>query len=193
MTPPPNASHSNDPVELPEQNTLRKIRSPNNPTPLSHTRKASDNYYEDVDPRFAPPEPTPQPDPRRLPQHNQPSHAVPSNLVPGLSSTHASRPHVVHAETNREVSDDYEELPSGARSPASDHSNMTSISQRGINPNWRPGSTDGHGRLGVPHRRPVQEQRAIILDANPEFEVPVRGAAGSRAPHTGPVEMGQAF
>ena len=94
----------------------------------------------------------------------------------------------------------------GTRSPAeSDISNYTSISQRGINPNWRPGSEEGRGAMmlgvgGVPNRKPLpgqqygqplphpsqmhhqqqqqQQQRTDILQENPDFELPAGGSGG---------------
>lgn len=81
-----------------------------------------------------------------------------------------------------EPSTSYESIPEGARSHASDASNFTSISQRGINPNWRPPSGPlGAGMGGMLDRRPVQRD---VLQTNPDFELPagVRGARmlGSR-------------
>ena len=90
-------------------------------------------------------------------------------------------------------SESYDALPEGQRSPASDHSEMTSISQRGVNPNWRPGSTDVLGRLEVPQRRmqQQQQQRDVLLNTNPNFELRSHGATGGRMPP--PAGMGQAF
>lgn len=69
-------------------------------------------------------------------------------------------------------------LPEGARSPAiSESSHYTSISQRGINPNWQPGQ---------PYAAPQQQQmrRDVLLGANPDFVVPGagpgRGGMGGR-------------
>lgn len=90
-----------------------------------------------------------------------------------------------------EPSTSYDSIPDGARSHASDASNYTSISQRGINPNWSsPSGPPGVGMGGVPDRRPVQRD---ILQTNPDFELPatVRGGrmlgtrggrGGGRAP-----------
>lgn len=96
-------------------------------------------------------------------------------------------------------SSSYDDIADGQRSPASDNSNMTSISQRGINPNWTMGPNDPHGRLGVPSdRRAVQRQRDVLLDSNPDFGVPPqrqRGGSGSRmvAPAIRSQQQGQAF
>ena len=163
----------NDPVELPVQNTLRKPPSNTHPSePLVHTRNhSSDQYYEDVDPRFAQPSP-PEPilDTRNATQATQSNTTVPSTLMPGLIAS--TQPIVEHSGEIVDPMSSYEDIPDGQRSPASDHSNMTSISQRGINPNWQPG--EQQGRLGVPPRRPVQQQRDMLLDSNPDFGLPVR-------------------
>ena len=185
--------NDSDPVELPTQNTLRKNQSRSGPGGSGHARKASDNYYEDVDPRFANdsdevPE-TALPTPRTI--QTQSSQAMPSSLMPGPSSNIPNLP--PPRPQHLEIQDSYEDIADGQRSPASDHSNMTSISQRGVNPNWRPGSTDGHVRADNNPLRQVHEQRGALLDSNPDFEVPVRGDAGSRLAHLHPTQMGQAF
>ena len=138
------------PVELPEQTASRKPAKPlTGPSTLNasaHGRnQSSDNYYEDVDPRFADPSP-PSAVPRTAAQ-------MPTPLV--VASSHPI-PHEQAAELV-DPSSSYEDLPDGQRSPGSDHSNMTSISQRGVNPAWRPGDPPQQGgRLGVPGgRKPV--------------------------------------
>ncbi|EQB59063.1 hypothetical protein CGLO_00599 [Colletotrichum gloeosporioides Cg-14] len=51
----------------------------------------------------------------------------------------------------------------------SDRSNFTSISQRGINPRWNPPAPYGQG----PPRRPPQQRRQdMLLNNNPDFELP---------------------
>ncbi len=181
-----------DPIELPEHNTLRNHRSPPQPQAPSHRRTASDNYYEDVAPQFV----SPIDDAHHLTQatqQTQSSHAVPSSLMPGLSSATPSYPMVEHYGEIIDPSESYDALPEGQRSPASDNSEMTSISQRGVNPNWRPGSTDALGRLEVPQRRAQQQQqkRDMLLNTNPDFELHARAGNGGRMPP--PVGMGQAF
>jgi len=64
----------------------------------------------------------------------------------------------------------------------------TSISQRGVNPAWRPPPGQGYGRGigGVPNRRPVQPPD--VLMGNPDFELPggargeFRGVRGGKVP-----------
>ncbi|KAL7938239.1 SUR7/PalI family domain-containing protein [Trichoderma chlorosporum] len=125
------------PLVAPLANTQR------GPTP-DHSRspapaasvKDKGGYYEDVDPRF---DQTPHTPPRR-------------QTPPALHLQEAG----------------YEDVPGGAdgtRSPAeSEHSNFTSISQRGINPQWSP-------QPPMPQRRPVQQRHDMILD-NPDFRLP---------------------
>lgn len=64
----------------------------------------------------------------------------------------------------------------GALSPAeSERSNLTSISQRGVNPRWNPNAAPMPGyHQGVPPRRAVQQQQIrqdMLLD-NPDFQLP---------------------
>ena len=79
---------------------------------------------------------------------------------------------------------------------------MTSISQRGVNPNWKPGpeAYRGQTNLGVPPRRRVgqqqqqaQQQRDVVLQSNPDFELGALGpsASGGRIPPH--MMQGQAF
>ena len=134
----------------------------------------SDIYYEDVDPRFAPPEPMPPP-------HPQPQ-VMPRILTPGgrnYDDPHAPIPQQANVVGNN-GNNSYEDLP-GARSPAeSETSNFTSVSQRGVNPNWRPGyGPDNFNSLG-PGQRPAARQqqmrRDVLLAGNPDFELPGMGA-----------------
>lgn len=133
----------------------RKNPSPNNaaeppspseyapqPPPTAHRRTASsDNYYEDIDPRFREPE----------------NPAVPRALTPGNNQTPPT-------------DNPYEDIPEGSRSPAaSEASHFTSVSQRGVNPNWRPGQADVNM---MPGRRMQQQRRDVLLGNNPDFEVP---------------------
>ena len=152
-----------DPIELPEQNTIRKARSNTGPSTLNaaaHGRKqSSDNYYEDVDPRFASPSP-----PTTAINTQQASGPMPAALIAGPQ--HLPVEH--HAELV-DPSSSYEDIPDGQRSPASDHSNMTSISQRGVNPAWHPGDPPQQGgRLGVPGgRKPVGQPPTLQREVAP--------------------------
>ncbi|KAK1255979.1 hypothetical protein MKX07_008238 [Trichoderma sp. CBMAI-0711] len=134
--------------------------SPRGPTPnmsgmaapvVDANRKG--DYYEDVDPRFDQTVYTP-------PRRQTPPPPLQLNAV------------------------DYEDIrgpASGTRSPAeSEHSNFTSISQRGINPQWSP-------QPPVPQRRPVQQRHDMILD-NPDFKLP-GGRATAAGKRRGPGMM----
>lgn len=112
------------------------------------------SYVEDVDPRFA-----------------EPSVVAP----PSFRST--PPPQVLDTDQT------YDSIPEGARSPAlSEHSNFTSISQRGINPRWpgnQPAFQGGMG-AGIPERRPMPQPQLnnILLDSNPDFQLPGSRTAG---------------
>lgn len=111
------------------------------------------SYVEDVDPRFA----------------------EPSVVAPPLFRS--TPPTVIDTDET------YDSIPEGARSPAlSEHSNFTSISQRGINPRWpgnQPAFEGGMG-MGIPERRPVPQPQLnnILLDGNPDFQLPGSRTAG---------------
>ncbi|KAK5114636.1 hypothetical protein LTR62_002209 [Meristemomyces frigidus] len=81
----------------------------------------------------------------------------------------------------------YENLPLGARSPGegSEASHFTSISQRPVNPNWRPqgpqGSAYGGSMMGPPPSSASAAQRRredVILNANPDFALPGMSPVG---------------
>ncbi|MCJ1228162.1 hypothetical protein MMC12_004823 [Toensbergia leucococca] len=172
------ASSRNSPVELPTQQPNLSPR--NQQKSPSHARiNSADNYYEDVDPRFADPEPLPQ-------STNQ----VHSSLMPGHLHDQQQPYSRGTSPSHLNPSSSYDSIQEGARSPAaSDGSQFTSVSQRGVNPDWRPppNQVPGMGMGGVPNRRPVQQQRDV-LSQNPDFEIPGlgrgsgRGARGGRIP-----------
>lgn len=131
---------------------LRPAGSPHPDLPTKET-----SYIEDIDPRFAEP--------------------------PVVAPVHRPTPPPV-IDTNHP----YDSIPEGARSPAeSEHSTFTSISQRGINPRW-PGNPPPMmggpmgGYPGMPARRPVPQLNNVLLDNNPDFQLP--GARG-RGPRGG--------
>ena len=156
--------------------------SPVNPS--SHVRtNSSGNYYEDVDPRFTDSSPPP----------SHPVPPIPRSLTPGGGNAQElpSQSSNIHPPLpgRMESSNSYEAMQEGARSPTvSDTSNYTSISQRGVNSNWRsPPPADGApgmGIGGIPNRRPIQQQQqqqqqqpTDVLHTNPDFELsrgPVR-------------------
>ncbi|KAF2477296.1 pali-domain-containing protein [Lindgomyces ingoldianus] len=174
QTLPTNSSNSrglspiqDSPVELPAQ--LSTIGVPNNDP-------RSSNYYEDVDPQFA------------EPVNSKPAQArLPSALVPGgLASSNPNRLNISNPSLNTSDpalrrNSSYEDIPDGSRSPAaSEASHFTSVSQRGINPNWRPpppgmGGPPIPGQYGPYNARRPMRQEDVILEANaanPDFAVP---------------------
>lgn len=89
----------------------------------------------------------------------------------------------------------YDTLPAGARSPGegSEASHFTSISQRPVNPNWRPGygpapPGSGPGGAGMSSASAVQRRRDdLVLNANPDFALPGMAPGGRRGgPMRGP-------
>lgn len=144
------------------------LSPPMQQAPMQQTRKranSSDNYYEDVDPRFAE-------QPVAAPPAIEPSQFS----APGYPPNNKLRPIQTNAPRQLDGSSSYEDLQSGARSPAeSDRSNFTSVSQRGVNPRWN----DGPGYAPMPNRRPVPPQNDILLNSNPDFQLSGgRGGAG---------------
>ncbi|KAI9050438.1 hypothetical protein LZ554_005602 [Drepanopeziza brunnea f. sp. 'monogermtubi'] len=126
---------------------------------------SGDHYYEDVDPRFA---------------EEPPTAPVPRLLSPGYGSRGPARyPNQnlrpVPPISNVDGSSSYEDLAPGARSPAeSDRSTFTSVSQRGVNPRWN----SGPGYAPMPTRRPAPQRNDLLLNSNPDFQLP--GNRGGR-------------
>jgi hypothetical protein len=160
------------PVELPAQ-----LAFPG--APLATHRESSSDYYEDVDPRFAEPvrsNPPPMP-PARMPGgYAQQNTSNPSFLQapPQLFTNNNSDPNLPRTSS-------YDDLPEGSRSPvASEASHFTSVSQRPVNPNWRPemgapaGQFAPYGNPGGPPRRPMRQEDAILeaSAANPDVAIP---------------------
>jgi len=193
------------------------------------------DYYEDIDPRFAEPPAHTQTQPAIQP-------ALPSALqagvytayVPGRNLTPPSRedspagylqpnnnnhPHShLHSNPNlRQVINlegSYEDLPSGNRSPAmSTSSHFTSISQRGVNPNWKPAPGEMPSGIGPPppmmkgrmnnsnnnnnmmntnmsDRQAQALAQQTLLAGNPDFEIPGVGPMGPRVQQRGGMGMG---
>ncbi|KAL9025484.1 MAG: hypothetical protein Q9196_005700 [Gyalolechia fulgens] len=151
-----------------------------------HNRyNSADNYYEDVDPRFAEPSESYRP--------MQSNSHLPPALTAGFHPQPPPRGVMEHSSTQNnpylQPSNSYDSMPenthdSGARSPAvSDGSNYTSISQRDINPQWRPSPAQAMGTGGVPNRNPIgQQQRGpnVLLHSNPDFELSAQGGRAGR-------------
>lgn len=133
-----------------------------------------DNYYEDVDQRFAsssaeqlaqypPRDPSYAPNPPAA-AAPPPSRGAGPRLDPRAGGMGYDGAYDAHTQ-------------SGARSPAaeSDGTDFTSVSQRGINPRW-PGDP-------MPTRRVNQQVAArkndLLLNSNPDFSLPTgRGGHG---------------
>ncbi len=172
------------PVEMPAQ--ISQVGGPN------RVERSSD-YYEDVDPRFA--EPAQAQAPLPLPSSLMPGGFAPPN--PGFLSTGNS------SDTNLPRNSSYDDLPGGARSPAtSEASHFTSVSQRPVNPNWRPemGAAAGQFAPFAPGQRRPMRQEDVILEANaanPDFMIPGanrgrgrgRGGPGGGRGRGGPMMM----
>lgn len=115
-----------------------------------------------------------------------------------LSSTSASPQRALSQADSDITSPQYpsgylEPIPDGARSPgeASESSHFTSVSQRGVNPNWRPGpggppghfhglaAYQGVGNSGVSSASAAMRRKEdVILSANPDFSLPGVGLPG---------------
>lgn len=158
---------------------------------------ASSRYSQDESAAYVPPRQAWAQGPgRNSPRMPSPLHIpqrpgdMPATSGPAQPSTAAggayyedvdprfAEPAVPRADPNT-----YDELAqSGARSPAiSEHSTFTSVSQRGVNPRWKPGP----GAPGMPGqqipRRPVNRNEVNILNSNPDFQLPGgRGAPAGR-------------
>jgi len=167
------------------------------PQSARHHRTDSEPYYEDVDPRFAteqqppiaaaPRSPVPHaltPGPRMGGQQQQPDpyrgDYPQQHLHPNSGSGNF---HPADSGSSLDRDSSYENIAEGARSPAgSDASQFTSVSQRGVNPNWRPppggpgGMGGGYGSGPNPQRR----RDDMILGANPDFALPGSGGRGGR-------------
>ncbi|EGX52935.1 hypothetical protein AOL_s00007g271 [Orbilia oligospora ATCC 24927] len=171
------------PVELP---TTTSPPQPVHPSSPPRPRRSQD-YYEDVDPRFDNP-----PNPTAIPAILTPGYTPPPTMAlaeypPDARGERGAPPPQREPRSNnvayQDPSGSYEELQPGQRSPAmSTSSHFTSISQRGVNPRWQ-----GEGAPNLPNRdprRPPRQQDQILAN-NPDFELPrvgggVGGGGGGR-------------
>jgi hypothetical protein len=110
------------------------------------------------------------------------------NLI--TPSDPSSEPPSFSNNNSTKDSSSQENLPDGARSPgggserASEASHFTSISERPVNPNWRPPSVSGRSGAGSayggggPGPATAQRRREdVILAGNPDFSIPGMGPA----------------
>lgn len=154
-------NQTSKPVELP----------PSEPT---HKRgDSNDNYYEDVDPRFA------DPTPAQISPPSVPAIQIPGNSLENHDPNSHLQPNPLSNLDGNNSYNSLEELQSGQRSPAeSERSNFTSVSQRGINPRWN-GGASGYGRPPMPNRRVAPRREDVLLNDNPNFALPMgRGGRG---------------
>jgi hypothetical protein len=177
------------PGEYPQPSSAR--RSPprviqnSTPPPQRARVNSGDNYYEDVDARFAPYEQEATAPPPTAGMAPPPSTGLPmpTSLMPGTATLPIPRPHPLEQQRS------YDSTQEG---PESEASNFTSVSQRGVNPNWDGGGYRGGGGPGdyayggVPRRGPPQGQRDFGLSNNPDFEVPGVGPARRGGRMAGP-------
>jgi hypothetical protein len=141
---------------------------------------ASDNYVEDIDPQFESPAIAP---------------TIPTSLMPGPQppdQTANPPPPNAYLQPSSDPfpSDSYggssDSTNDDQRSPvASESSHYTSVSQRGVNPNWRP-------PLGPAQRPPPgPSKNDILLNTNPDFTLPGVGPGrGGRGGYRGGREIG---
>jgi hypothetical protein len=175
------------PVEMPAQ--LSQVGGFVPPQHVhSNSIERSSDYYEDVDPKFAEPRPNPPPMPSSLMPGGMPgAYSSSSNLL-GVNGQQPPPPQL--SDPNLPRTSSYDDLPDGSRSPAaSEASHFTSVSQRPVNPAWRPemGAAAGNfGPYGGPGNgrggRPMRPED-VILDANaanPDFAIPGVGMGRGR-------------
>ena len=160
---------------LPNGQPVTNLEKSTSKKSSGHPRSSGDHYYEDVDPRFAQSETLP---------HAQSNHAAyPSALVPGQGHPGKSLSPLSGPMSREESAGSIYSDPVGrTRSPAhSDTSNFTSISQRGVNPDWALSQRGppGAGYGGPPPQRPQDS----LLAGNPDFAVPGMSAPGAYGRH----------
>ena len=202
----PVSAYQSEPAEL---GTRSRSQSTNQPG-AAHSRPSQDSYYEDIEPRFSHDEEEPTVSHSQPPQ--LPASLLPGGIGGGYAHLVAPDPRTNTSSTyddgdgdaatitqhNQYLTHDYQ-YGAGtgtrgqygdpdrddSRSPArSDNSNFTSISQRGVNPDWQPppGSAQYYG-----HPPPAAApRRNDVLDSNPDFSIPgaarpghVRGGSGT--------------
>ncbi len=127
---------------------------------------------------------------------------LPSSLLPGGPSASKRQLAPSSGAGLLQPNPSDENLHDGTRSPTgSETSHFTSVSQRGVNPSWKPGSEDTRnmpsGPPGAPSamRKPVsahagygglpRDNREVLLQANPDFEISGMRPSGRAGPHAG--------
>ncbi|KAL2831099.1 SUR7/PalI family-domain-containing protein [Aspergillus cavernicola] len=145
----PSSLYSRSPSYLPPRtNWGQQTYESNEPNQPRHIRSPSGSlYYEDSDPVYTS---------RNEPAVSNPR--LPSVLTPGNSGEQKLKANEV-------------ERPSS--SAASEVSHFTSISERPINPNWRPPPMPAQA---------VQQKRDVLLENNPDFDLRAGMGRGGRMP-----------
>ncbi|KAF2723589.1 pali-domain-containing protein [Polychaeton citri CBS 116435] len=146
----------------------------------ARSRSESQPYYEDVDPRFAETAHNPS-------SPHDGGRSIPSALTPGpggFDRMQSPQPQEHHIPTP-DPQGHFPLVADGHRSPeGSEISHFTSVSQRGINPAWRPGGPApayGGGYAGASSASAAQRRREdVILNANPDFSLPGMGPVATR-------------
>ena len=160
------------PVELPgsEEHIPIGTATAGIPSQTHQTRPSNDNYYEDVDPQFA--DRSTEPPPPQQHQAPLPSSLMPGHLHPGYGNTGLTRD---NSSSSIYSGDDPTHR---TRSPAatSDNSNFTSISQRGVNPNWAAhyppsGPQSAYGGSDPGGARRIKRDDTQVLASNPDFSL----------------------
>jgi hypothetical protein len=126
------------------------------------------------------------------------NHSPPSQ--PSLPSGPPAVPQTDHLNSKTLLGDGHgaiggdsnENLPAGMRSPTgSDTSHFTSISQRGINPAWRPAPGSYANGPGSTASAAQRRREDVVLAANPDFSLPgLPSGRGGRARRGGPLPRG---
>jgi hypothetical protein len=171
----PIAGRNRSPIELATtgHSPVRSQQGP--PHSPSHRRASSDNYYEDVDPRFSDPAP---------PESNNPAAIAAGRVTnppdpyaqPGAqqninqtNNTNFSRTMSPPRQNTGNSSLAPQRQPlEQSNSYDSEGSNLASVSQRGVNPQWRP---------GMGNERPPE--RYADRGAYGPGGVPIRGPGGN--------------
>ncbi|OKL61828.1 hypothetical protein UA08_02485 [Talaromyces atroroseus] len=154
--PSPTSVYSNEPYAPPRsgwaaQGRMGRVdeRGMTSSSP-QHTREPSgDQYFEDVDPRFA----------------DDTASPMPSALLAGRPNGEIEPPASLKIPGENAGNGPY----SPAISDISQGSHFTSISERPINPNWQgPAAAPASGPAAANRGPRVQD---VVLDANPDFEL----------------------
>ncbi|KAJ4298494.1 regulator of ime2 [Collariella sp. IMI 366227] len=114
------------------------------------------------------------------PPQQAPAGEYYEDVDPRFATPHAVQKPTTMA-TTLPATNSYEDIPTRSLAD-SERSNLTSVSQRGVNPRWnQPSQAPGtvYGNSAIP-RRPV-ERSEMVLDGNPDFELSsYRGGGPSR-------------